>query len=65
MARQRRTGVELAAVLKCSQQSASRRINGGQGLDLDELPVIADWLGVNVMDLIAPRSERESMKAAV
>ena len=52
MARQKRTGVELAAVLKCSQQSASRRLNGGQGLDLDELPVIAEWLGINVADLL-------------
>lgn len=58
MARQRRTGVELAAVLKCSQQSASRRVNGGQGLDLDELPVIAEWLGIDVMDLVAPSREQ-------
>lgn len=55
MARQKRTGVELASVLKCSQQSASRRINGGLGLDLDELPVIAEWLGLDLLDLIAPR----------
>jgi hypothetical protein len=52
MARQKRTGVDLAAVLKCSQQSASRRLNGGQGLDLDELPVIAAWLDIDVMDLL-------------
>lgn len=52
MARQKRTGIELATVLKCSQQSASRRLNGGQGLDLDELPVIAEWLGVSVFDLM-------------
>ncbi|KRB73048.1 hypothetical protein ASE01_19935 [Nocardioides sp. Root190] len=58
MARQRRTGVELAVVLQCSQQSASRRLNGGQGLDLDDLPLIAEWLGISVMDLIAPARER-------
>lgn len=62
MARQKRTGVDLAAALKCSQQSASRRLNGGQGLDLDELPVIAEWLGIDVMDLLgvtrAPRPEQ-------
>lgn len=52
MARQQRTGVELASVLNCSQQSASRRLNGGQGLDLDELPLIAEWLGINVIDLL-------------
>ena len=52
MARQKRTGVELAAVLSCSQQSASRRLNGGQGLDLDELPLIAEWLGVDLLQLL-------------
>ena len=52
MARQKRTGVELASVLNCSQQSASRRLNGGHGLDLDELPVIAEWLGIDVIELI-------------
>lgn len=57
MARQKRTGVELAAVLQCSQQSASRRLNGGQGIDLDELPIIAKWLGLEVMDLVAPSRE--------
>ena len=56
MARQKRTGVQLAEVLHCSQQSASRRLNGGQGFDLDELPLIADWLGVDVFDLIVPDS---------
>lgn len=58
MARQKRTGVELAAVLNCSQQSASRRLNGGQGLDLDDLPAIAEWLEIDVLDLIVPRRER-------
>lgn len=56
MARQKRTGVELAAVIKCSQQTASRRLVDGQGLDLDELPVIAEWLGVSVLSLIGSRS---------
>lgn len=62
MARQKRTGTELAAVLQCSQQSASRRLNGGQGLDLDELPVIAEWLGVSVFDLLGV-SRPESVSA--
>lgn len=60
MARQKRTGVELAAVLQCSQQAASRRITGEKGIDLDELPVIAEWLGINVTDLLFPR-EREAV----
>lgn len=54
MARQQRTGIELAQVLQCSQQTASRKLNGGQGLDLDELPIVAEWLGVPVVNLIAP-----------
>ena len=52
MARQQRTGVQLAQVLKCSQQTASRRMIDGRGLDLDELPLIAEWLGVDVMQLL-------------
>ncbi|MFT3871577.1 MAG: hypothetical protein QM714_02855 [Nocardioides sp.] len=60
MARQKRTGVQLAEVLQCSQQSVSRRLAEGQGLDLDELPLIAEWLGIDVLDLIAPGRERVS-----
>ena len=56
MARQKRTGVELAAVLRCSQQSASRRLVDGQGLSLDDLPLIADWLGLKVTDLLPSRT---------
>lgn len=52
MARQQRTGVDLAKVLACSQQTASRRMIDGRGLDLDELPLIAEWLGVDVMQLL-------------
>lgn len=58
MARQRKTGTGLAEVLHCSQQSASRRLSGAQRLDLDELAVIADWLGVTLLDLIAPGAEK-------
>lgn len=59
MARQRRTGTELAKVIGCSQQSASRRINGGRGLDLDDLPLIAEWLGVDMADLLGITSAQE------
>jgi len=55
MARQKRTGVELGAVLNCSQQSASRRITGEKAIELDELPLIAEWLGISVIDLLMPR----------
>jgi transcriptional regulator with XRE-family HTH domain len=53
MARQRKTGVGLASLLKCSQQSASRRLNGEVPIDFDELAKIADWLGISAPDLIA------------
>lgn len=59
MARQQKTGVELARVLKCSQQTASRRLVSGQGLDLDEVPLIADWLGIPVLSLLAPRARED------
>lgn len=57
MARQKLSGVDLAALLKCSQQSASRRVTGAQAIDLDELPLIADWLGVNLFDLVTTREQ--------
>jgi transcriptional regulator with XRE-family HTH domain len=53
MARQRKTGVELAALLECSQQSASRRMNGDVDMSLDEIAKIADWLGVPFAQLVA------------
>lgn len=59
MARQKKTGVGLAEVLRCSQQSASRRLVNGQGLDLDELPLIAEWLGLSVVDLVAPQPRQD------
>ena len=52
MARQRKTGIELASLLDLSQQSASRRVNGETDIDLDELEVIAGWLGVDVPALL-------------
>lgn len=39
-------------MLGCSQQTASRRMVDGRGLDLDELPLIAEWLGIDVMQLL-------------
>lgn len=57
MARQKLGGVDLAALLKCSQQSASRRVTGVQAIDLDELPRIAEWLGVSVFDLVTDREQ--------
>lgn len=55
MARQKLSGVDLAALLKCSQQSASRRVTGAQALDLDELARVAEWLGVGIFELVTSR----------
>ena len=52
MARQRKSGVELASVLNLSQQSVSRRLNGDTDISLDEIAVIADWLQVPVQKLL-------------
>lgn len=52
MARRRLTSSDLASVLKCSQSSASRRLTGDVGLDLDELALIAEWLDITSEDLL-------------
>lgn len=57
MARQRKTGVDLAHALHCSQQSASRRLTGQTPLTLDELAAIAEWLSVPVSVFTASRRE--------
>lgn len=54
MARQRKTGKELASLLNCSQQSASRRMNGGTCFDLDEIALIADWLHIPLSRFLPP-----------
>ena len=54
MARQRKTGVDLAHVLNCSQQSASRRMTGATPLTLDDIAAISDWLGIPPSSLISP-----------
>ncbi len=52
MARQRKTGVELASLLQISQQSASRRMTGERVFDLDEIAEVAQWLGLSPIDLL-------------
>lgn len=54
MAWQKKNGTGLARALSCSQQSASRRLTGAQPFTLDELPVLASWLGVEVTTLLRP-----------
>lgn len=56
MARQRKSGIELASLLNLSQQSVSRRLNAETDFSLDELAVVADWLGVPVLSLIGRAS---------
>lgn len=52
MARQRKSGLELASLLDLSQASASRRVLGQIAFSLDELSVIAEWLAVPVENFI-------------
>lgn len=52
MARQKRQGNDLAAILKMSQTAVSRRLNGQVGLDIDELFTVAAWLNVPVTALL-------------
>ena len=59
MARQRRTGRDLASVLQISQQSASRRMNGETDMSLDEIATVSDWLGLSPTALF----ERASAQA--
>ena len=61
MARQRKTGKELALVLSVSQASASRRTTGETPLDVDELCSVAAWLDVPFSALLP---DRDSFKPA-
>lgn len=58
MARQRKTGLDLARLLNCSQSSASRRMTGETVLDLDELGRIAEWLDVPLVTLLPAADNR-------
>lgn len=60
MARQRKTGVELASLLNRTQQSVSRRMNADVDISLDELAAIAEWLGKPVSHFLAPATMQES-----
>lgn len=62
MARQRKTGRELASLLSITQQSASRRLNASTDLSLDELDIIARWLAKPIQYFLD--SARESQADA-
>jgi transcriptional regulator with XRE-family HTH domain len=54
MARRRLSGVQLAARIDKSQGYLSRRLNGVQPFDVDDLEAIAGVLGVPVSALLRP-----------
>lgn len=60
MSRQRKTSSDLASILHCSQSSASRRMTGDVGLDLDEVQAVADWLGISVPALLSVPASTEA-----
>ena len=53
MARKRKRGTELAALLGISQAAASRRLTGETSLDVGEVCAIAEWMDVPITDLMA------------
>lgn len=54
MARQKKSSVDLASLLGCSQSSAARRMSGETPLDLDDIAAIARWLGVTEATFFEP-----------
>lgn len=56
MAARKRTGAELAVLLGISAQTMNRRLAGesASSFNLDEIQVIADWLGVPIAHIIDP-----------
>lgn len=59
LARQRVRHQDVAAALGLSQQAASRRLNGEVPFDSNELPILAEMLGLEVADLY--RDDRPAM----
>lgn len=55
---------ELAEVLETPYRSAKQRYDGEREYQLDELPKIAEWLGVSVTQLTTGRRDREHQDAA-
>lgn len=52
MARRRRTQRQLAEVLGISQTQVSRRLLGEISFNVDELALVATFLGMTVADLV-------------
>lgn len=52
MARQNKLLSELAAMIDCSAVTAGRRVSGSIPFSLDELSLVAGWLGVPVTNFV-------------
>lgn len=64
MARQRRTGVELAGILGKTRQAVSQRLTGKVRFTEPELTIVAEWLGIS-LDALATRPAMTRKRAAV
>jgi transcriptional regulator with XRE-family HTH domain len=67
MAAQRKTAVDLAEAIHTGHRAAIRRWNGTQEISLNEVDVIARWLGVTRSSLMAAREvadERQLQEAS-
>lgn len=60
IARQQRRMGDLSEVLGLSQPAVSARLNGRQALTVDELVVIARWLDISPVPLMALIVSEES-----
>lgn len=52
MARQKKSGTELGAVLHLGQRAASYRLNGQRSMSWDETYAAAQWLGMTLAELV-------------
>lgn len=64
LARQRRTGQELAETLEITAHTAGRRLSGAVPFDVVELAHIGQWLGVDPSTLLLRAHERAAALGA-
>jgi hypothetical protein len=60
IARRKRRQADLVDLWGLSPMGVSRRISGAVPLSPAELSTAADWLGVDMADLLPPATERAS-----
>ena len=60
LARRRLKRADLASVWQVSAVGVSRRLNGSTRITADELVAVADYLGLQVADLLPQEPERAS-----